>query len=243
MWSWVKRQARKVANGVRGFVSGSWHALRWLGLRLVPGILELAISYIGWMPTKRLRVQVLIFKDSNGKPFVSEQAVDAVVETAKRVFREEAHIQLFRPMPGDEIVEVLDEVPPDWVRRPFCDADGYKQVFKRAGRWFREHTAKTSTGVVIGFGQPATIFVLDDVVGKAGCFLGVATDYGYIDPTALSGSTGMLLTLAHELAHACDLRHRKNASNLMSPDASPRTQHLTRWQRSVARSSPRVTYW
>ena len=85
--------------------------------------------------------------------------------------------------------------------------------------------------------------MVKDVIDKDGCFLPFVTDYGYVDPFCLVGTEPerRRLVLAHELGHACDLRHRSNNS-LMEANAGPRTRNLNRRQKATLRSSPRVTY-
>ena len=68
----------------------------------------------------------------------------------------------------------------------------------------------------------------------------VAKDY--VEYQAFSFS-GMVTTMAHELAHTCLLMHRKtDKNNLMFP-SSPRGTDVTKWQRWVVRTSRHCTWW
>jgi hypothetical protein len=173
--------------------------------------------------------------------------VQAVVDEAKDAFRREANIRIIPSVNNDEIVEEFADQNPTWVMTPECGSGGYGDIFTRVGKWFRKQSNPYS-----GRGG-ATVFIVEDVIGKAGCFIGPLVDYGYIDEDGLFNSPGVPATegrkllLAHELGHACDLFHRDNPRNLMakkhqSPTGVQRTSHLTNWQQSVIRSCPRVRY-
>jgi hypothetical protein len=247
MWGWIKRTARSIGRGISGALSFLGNGF-FYGLHRLFGIPELIVSLLGFKPRKKMRLKVLILRDAKNKPLTSIAAVQAVVDEAKLAFRREANIRIIPSRGSDEIVEEFGEQNPAYVLTPKCDADGFRQIFTRVGRWFRiESQPHSSRG-------GATMFVVDNVLEKGGCFLGPLVDYGYVDGTALEDSNGVLatggrkLTLAHELGHACDLFHRDTQRNLMaasgaSSTGEQRTSHLTRWQRSVVRSSPRVRYW
>jgi hypothetical protein len=242
VWGWFRSLGRSIWDGIRGGVSSLWNGVRWLIHRVI-GILELIGSLLGLRLRKKLRLRVVILQDDS-KPLAPIppqvlQDVEAVVEIAKKVFKDEANVKIIPSWEG--AVMIVGEQAPSFVMKPKCVEGGFKQLFTRVGRWFRTHCDTTPGGSAFGYGSPATIFVVDDVQGKAGCWVPVVQDYGYIDAGALSGSTGERLTLAHELGHACDLWHRHN-STLMDKTPGPRTDRLSTWQISWLRSAPRVTY-
>ena len=240
MWGFIKDLAGSVWDGLTGTLSSLWNLVTWVIHRVI-GLLELIWSLLGFKPAKKLRVKVIILLDAHGQPVASRADVDAVVTLAKEVFREQANVRIVSPSGSEGLIASVHPRPaPDYVMNPKCDAGGYAQSFSRPGRWFRRHSARTPAGAILGYGAPATIFVVNDVLDKSGCFLGVTTSYGYIDGGALTGSEPQLLTFAHELGHACDLLHRERT--LMAPSSDTRSRRLTHGQRAAMRSSPRVTY-
>jgi hypothetical protein len=242
VWDGIKDAAGAVRDAFTGAADSIWKGLTWLVHRAF-GIIEWFGSILGIRWKKKLRVKVLILQNDTNKPIASVAALEDVVARAKKVFRDEANVRLIPPGGADaSIVTVYPQPAPDYVLEVPCDAGAFGQIYTRVGRWFRRRCAQTAAGF-FRYGAPATIFVIEDVQGgKRGCFPGVLTDYGYIDPDALSGSDGSRLTLAHELGHASDLRHRSNGS-LMEYGTGSRHPRLNRRQIATLRSSPRVTYF
>ena len=246
MWGWIKDKARSIGRGIGAGLSVLIKAVGY-AIHRIFGIPELIISLLGFKPAKKLRLKVLILRDASGTHLASIADVEAVVDAAKLVFQREANIRIIPPDREPAIVQEFADQNPSFVLTPKCDTGGHAQMFTQVGSWFRAHCGPYARQ------GGATVFIVEDVIDKGGCFTGPLVDYGYVDDTALNDSAGVpatggrRLTLAHELAHACDLLHRDDQRNLMAPsdeDASgvQRTSAVTRWQRSVIRSSPRVRY-
>jgi hypothetical protein len=238
MWGWIKRTAKKVWRGVRGAARFLAHVVITIIGRVL-GIFELLFSLLGLRLRKYMELSVIILKDATNKYIATVAEVDAVVDEAKRVFREEANVRLRQPSVYDSIVREHQDDNPTWVLNPNCNEGAFKHIFTRVGGWFENERA--NGGV--------TIFVVEDVQGEPGCHIGPFAEWGYIDPDALRDSAGApatggrALTLAHELGHSCQLFHRDRRDNLMVKGPSRRTQHLDRWQRAWLRSSWRVHYF
>jgi hypothetical protein len=242
VWGWLKDAARAVWDGLWGVASSLFGILKWAAQRGA-GFLEFITSYFGFMPEKKLRVHVVILPDTNRKPIGSRAEVQAVLDLAREVFKDEANVKIQSHAGSDNLMisNFPGPVPPE-VLEPKCDVGGWLQVFNSVGRWFRENSARTPAGVGLGYGAPATIFVVANVQGKRGCWPSPFSDYGFIDPDYLGQSQeGLRLGFAHELAHSCDLVHQDNGS-LMESGWTRRRAHLTRFERAWLRSSPRVTY-
>jgi hypothetical protein len=238
MLGFLKGIGRAIVHGFTGALDVLGEGF-WWGIERLLGIPELIGSLLGIRKEKKMRLNVIILRDASNNAVANQADVELVVEEAKVVFMSEANIRIV-PLKGASLVEVFPDSTPQWVMNPKCDEGAFKHIFTRVGRWFRQHMR-----MVVGESGP-TIFVVSDVQGKAGCYPGLS-DYGYIDGGALPKggillSSGMMLTLAHELGHACDLFHRDDARNLMEPTGQLRIANLTRWQSSVARSSRWVKY-
>ena len=193
---------------------------------------ELALTLAGRRAPKRLRLRVVILRDEAGDPVVAEQAVDAAIADARRVFAGEAGVDLV-PLESALVAVADGRAPLAALDAPCSDSGLWRTDLGPAGPYFRRLAAR---GGGIGRGAPVTVFVVRDVVGKCGCSLGPLGDYVTIDPRGLE----VPHILAHELAHSCGLAHRNGEGNLMRARAPG--AHLTAWQRGVLRSSRHVTY-
>ncbi len=132
-------------------------------------------------------------------------------------------------------MRTIDEPAPPTALDSPCAEGSYRADFGTGGAFFRHHRDR---GGLTGAGAPITVFVVRDVLGKAGCSLGPLVDYVTVDMTALTGRR--LRVLAHELGHACGLPHSASPENLMLP--SRMGDRLQPWQVAVFRSSRHVTY-
>ena len=208
------------------------NVLREAGNRIV-GIPELAGSLAGSRRPKKLRVRVAILRDENGKPVATPEDVEPSLAEAKRVLREAAAIELLAA--AEPLVRTIAEPAPAAALDSPCAEGSYRADFGRGGAFFRLHR---EAGGVTGSGAPLTVFVVRDVLGKAGCSLGPLVDHVPVDMSALTGRR--LRVLAHELGHACGLPHSSAAENLMLPGRMG--DRLQPWQVAVFRASRHVRY-
>ena len=160
-----------------------------------------------------------------------EDVEPSLVE-ARRVLREKLAVDLIPA--AEPIVRTIDVPAPSAALDSPCAEGSYRADFGAGGAFFRRHREPAG---VTGSGSPITVFVVRDVLGKAGCSLGPLVDYVTVDMTALKGKR--LRVLAHELAHACGLPHSRAAENLMLPERMG--DRLDAWQIAVFRSSRHVT--
>jgi hypothetical protein len=214
-----------------GFTQGT-NILRETGNRVV-GIPELAGSLAGSRRPKKLRIRVVILRDEQGQPVARAEDFEPSIAEARRVLREMLAVDL---LPAAEpLVWTLETpAPTDALDSP-CAEGSYRADFGPGGAFFRLHRER---GGITGSGSPITVFVVRDVLGKAGCSLGPLVDHVTVDMTALTGRR--LRVLAHELAHACGLPHSSAGENLMLPKGMG--DRLQPWQIAVFRSSRHVTY-
>ena len=214
-----------------GLTQGA-NVLREAGNRLV-GIPEIAGSLAGSRRPKKLRIRVAILRDEQGRPVATAGDVEPSVAEARRVLREALAIDLLAA--AEPLVRTIDEPAPANALDSPCAEGSYRADFGDGGAFFRRYL---EPGRLTGSGGPITVFVVRDVLGKAGCSLGPLVDHVTVDMTALTGRR--LRVLAHELGHACGLPHSNAAENLMLP--SRMGDRLQPWQAAVFRSSRHVTY-
>lgn len=221
---------------VKGAASSIWQSIKWL-VNFVFGLPDFILTLLGIMPWKKIRVQGMILLDEKRVPVADREAVQAVIDLAAEVFADEMHVRLRSPLGN---VALVPEAAPSEVLEVGCDADIWGAQFTGVGAWFRDRQV-SSGGSLFGYGGPVTLFVVRNVEGKRGCappaFL---ADYAVIDPDALSGDEGSLLTAAHEVGHACNLLHWSGTLMKKSHTGRPRT--LNRLQKAIFRASGHVTY-
>ena len=144
-------------------------------------------------------------------------------------------VLILRDEEGKPVVATLDVPAPSTALDSPCARGSWRADFGTGGAFFRRFSAHRRT---TGAGAPVTVFVVRDVLGKAGCSLGPLVDYVTVDMTALRGRTRRVLV--HELGHACGLPHSRAAENLMLPKRMG--ERLLPWQVAVLRSSRHVSY-
>ena len=200
----------------------------------VVGIPELAGSLAGSRRPKKLWLRVLILRDERGQPVATPEDVEPALSEARRVLREQAGIEIVAA--AEPLVGTLDGLAPREALDSPCIKGSWQADFGPGGAFFRRHTAPVTKAS--GARAPITVFVVRDVLGRAGCSLGPLVDYVTVDMSALRGGTGRVLV--HELGHACGLPHSRAAQNLMLP--SRMGERLFPWQVAVIRNSRHVTY-
>jgi hypothetical protein len=205
---------------------------RETGNRVV-GIPELAGSFAGSRRPKKLRIRVVILRDEQGRPVAKHEDVEPSFAEARRVLREMLAVEL---LPAAEpLVRTLEVPAPGGALDSPCAEGSYRADFGPGGEFFRRHRER---GGITGSGAPITVFVVRDVLGKAGCSLGPLVDHVTVDTSALTGRR--LRVLAHELGHACGLPHSSAARTSCCRKGIG--DRLQPWQMAVFRSSRHVTY-
>jgi hypothetical protein len=205
--------------------------LRETGNRVVR-LPTFAGAFGGAPGTRRMRVRVLICRDEKGEPVATVEDVEPALEEARRVLRESAAIEL---LPAAEPVIATLEVaaPPEALDSP-CAEGSWRADFGPGGAFFRRYSERAP---VTGSTAPVTVFVVREVIGKAGCSLGPLVDHVTLDMSGLKGRTKRVLV--HEIGHACGLPHSSAEENLMLPKRMG--DRLQPWQVAVLRSSRHVS--
>lgn len=230
------------ASGAWSWIKGASHwVFAWL-FSILMGLLNgIAEIFLFWVK-KNLRIQVLILRDQTKQALVDPAALNYAIENAKAIFDSGFNVRLkFFGSPG---VQTLTGVAPAAALDTNCDSAGYLYALGEGGAYFEDNLAGW-VFIPISLKFPVTVFVVRSIVGKVGC-CHVITDYLTLAATSAGdpSSSGVTdrTTLAHELGHACALKHREAQSNLMYPDTSRQTS-TTWWQRRVARVSRHCTFW
>ena len=198
------------------------------------GLPEAGAYFLGFSPTKKIRLQVKIFRDEQGVPVADEAATAESIATATQIFAELLNVRVIMLDPP---VVTLPDPAPTAALSVHCDADGWKEDFAEAGRYFRTHMAKTAVSTLTGYAAPVTVFIVREMAIKAGCSLGPLANYVTVVGKVLNKANARIL--AHEVGHACLLLHSPDENNLMYPRPG---HHLEPWQAAMARNSRHVTY-
>ena len=99
---------------------------------------------------------------------------------------------------------------------------------------------KDFAGTVVAVGPGESPWAVGDAVFGVLMTPHVGSDGGFADYVTVDFAKGANSTLAHELAHACNLTHTDEG--LMGPPAG-RTPHLSPWQITKLRMSRHVVYF
>jgi len=232
-------------------------AIKWIWNSLITLVYFLfgLFEYLGWKlnvrPVKKYRIGFIILRDKDNQPLTSEESVLPAVRKAQEIYSQ-AKVDILPAFPRPKKLSESGEFPESslWVRildKPAsakilevgCNLPAMLQDIGLPGTLFQYHTlgAFFQSGVrrLTGYGAPVTVFVVQEIVGFAGCSLGWLSDYVTVE-------SRHLFTTAHELGHACNLPHRKDKANLMHPASGrQKTILLTEWQIAMMRASRHIT--
>lgn len=217
-------------------------SVAWAVARLPYGLLALADV----KPEMKLRVQLLYAADPERQASSQAELMDALA-VAEAIFVREANVRLVPVEPsghgetaapgGQPIPFVMEDAGFAAGKRP-CNlaalGDDLAGFGGRVDRAARSCAPRSGYRRISGWGAPLTIVLVEGVEdGLVGCSLGPLTDY-------VTLAADNPLCAAHELAHACNLWHRREGLNLMNPTCGG--IHLTRWQVALLRLSRHVTF-
>jgi hypothetical protein len=211
-----------------------WSIVMELVWRLV-GLLGVLADLLGLDWEKKYRICIIILS-KDGKPLTDEATLMPTIQAAQATWKSAANVKLI-------VEDVHTVIRTDERERNLevgCDTAAWTDDLLLKGSNF-ELYANTycfygAGRRLIGWAAPVVVFVVEDVIGKLGCSLGVFSDYVTIeakDPKCL----------AHELGHAVYLywpQHHSDPVNLMHNSCNG-TQ-LRKWQKILMRDSRHITY-
>ncbi|MCU1231426.1 MAG: putative rane protein, partial [Acidobacteria bacterium] len=204
--------------------------------------------FLGILVPKRMRIMILVQRDSNMKPVVpgencyvdvsAEAFLADAIAYAVSVYKSAANIKL---LPAEErFVRVLDS-PSDSDTLDMCSGEcGWGKDIGAAGATFRRFMRTGGAAIigrlVLGLGAPVVVFAVRKFTdGNDGAGLGPLQDYVTVDFCKDES------TMAHEIGHACALWHTEGSLMQRFKDGRPAT--LEKWQVALMRQSPHVTFF
>lgn len=199
------------------------------------GVFDFFASLFGVLPTKKLRVRIVILRDERGLPVLNESAAQSAFDETARLLGRAARVEL---VPVGWRVVTAPHGAPTAALDGRCTDGAWSDDLGAAGAFYRSIMAKTPVGTAVGYGAPVTVFIVRSITDKNGCSLGLLTDYVTVEAKAIVRTRGLI---AHEIAHACGLLHSQDKASLLFP-TGPGTE-MTRFQTAVFRNSRHVTFW
>lgn len=200
----------------------------------IVGLLGSLLDWLGLDWEKKYRICIIILS-KNGKPLTSEAALTPTIQSAQAIWKSAANVRLI-------VEDVHEVIPTDERDRNLvvnCDFGAWTDDLALTGSNFELYAITYcfdgSWRRLLGWASPVVVFVVEDVVGKRGCSLGLFSDYVTIE----AASPGCL---AHELGHAVyPWKHHDDPVNLMH--SSCNGTQLKEWQKILMRNSRHITYF
>ena len=220
VWHFVKAVVRLVVR----IVATVWG--------LIVGLPDLLLGFLTW-PEKKLRYQVFILSDENGR-LIDPADLQPSIDFFTKTFKDRFNVKLIAY--GKPGVQVIEERAPAAALDVSCGGGAFSNEFGEAGEFFAQHLAGWNA-IPISLGFPVSIFIVRSMSDADGCSIGPLTDYMTMTP----GAVEELNVMAHETGHSCNLWHSGSHSNLMWPDPS-RGNDAKWFQENLLRASRHVQY-
>ncbi len=224
----------------------------------IAGLLDALAYAVGIRPEKKLRLCVIILRDSDNNPVADPAMVMEEIQTAADIFREHANVRLIpcelaniktsfhkHDNVNDRFIHITDKPSGDNLLDISCGGTAWWEDLWLQGSEFNIMMSRYcfcgNARKLIGYGAPITVFVIRSIDGgnTTGCSLGPLADYITVVGTETEDKT----TFAHETGHACGLWHVSKKTNLMFDSDSNLRREMTTFQEINFRNSRHVTYF
>jgi hypothetical protein len=246
-WSRVKNIAKKALHIIKAVVRVVVRIIA-IVLSIPFKAFDLVFGWFGW-PRKKLKIHIAVLRTPNGPliPYDKLETLWPSIDLLKKTFKDHGNVEV-RPYSSgnkreiDNWAQIVEDVAPHAALNVDCGWGSLWNEFGEAGDFFAKHSAGSVGGIPISLAFPVTIFVVEDVLDKAGCAVPLVTDYCTVEYTQFMPIDGS--TPAHEVGHLCNLWHSGQHVNLMFANRPERYEPywLHWWQRNLVRSSRHVTY-
>ena len=206
-----------------------------LGERLI-GIPDFVVGLLGGLPTKFLRLHVVILRREDGSLTVPQDRVALALERTRQIYRKGARVKVLAT------VHVLRRTAPGFVLQVKSGVGFFLDQASDTGAWFQQAIAEELPELLPGqwtrIGPVLIAFVVDGVGSTAvGCSSGPLGDYVCVEGARMivppqaspvkppivpeppgAVPDGATSVLAHEIGHSCGLLHDgSDTTNLMYP--------------------------
>lgn len=255
---WLRKAWRRAKNFVRAVVRAVVRIVVTI-VTFVVKILDLIFGFLAW-PQKKMRLQILVLKNSDAPgdyTLTDRSMMMPSIEKAIAILKDQCNIKLTAYSKGnkdpiDNWVQFIDDLPPGnaLVGEKCNPWTIFTQEFKQAGAFFADHLAGWVGGIPTSGYFPITMFVIRDFKDPdlLGCSGGFWTEYITVKGSAFVDASGKpveLSTIAHEIAHTCNLLgHFDYKTNIQYPNEDRTAPYRFNWlQKSIVRSSRHATYY
>lgn len=243
-------------------------------VNFVISIPDIGLTLLGVMPEKKLRLGVIVLKGGRGPVVTNQDILLRAIQCAINIYREECNIRVV-PIRYAQYQMSFDEpeqadagyifhdtlTSDDKLLDACCEACALGADLVQVGKEYQLIMSRVTFWGngrrLLGYGSPIVAFTVRSYKDTAvGCSIGPLGNYVTVqfqdsNPTtpmsALTSAArlGRVSTLAHEIAHACNvLPHEDGSDNLMSKLVNgDRFCRLNRLQKALIRGSRHVTYF
>lgn len=206
------------------------------------GLIEWGI--LGKKLDKKLRLAVVLFADGPNNPIVNKQEVIDQLKRMAILYKEKANIKVKSAKsnasqePSEDWITIYEKPASSKMLNVGCNKFAFGQDLWLTGMMF-QFTALTRLFYtnflrIIGYGSPIVVYIVEDIENFNGCSIGLLTDYVTIDCKGV-------VSIPHEIGHACNLFHVEDEENLMHKQGSEKSK-LTDKQAAIMRASRHVTF-